>query len=417
MLIVYQTYSIAFFYQRGAGDNPTIAEYEIANDLTALSYKGLAFRFGSLPINIYELVIVFVIILIIFNIHKYSKNVTKNFIIKLVFAYCIYQILVIVPLSFFIYSLSLDTLARNLIVRLNVLLIPFLFYFTFPALKKYKSAIFIINISSLILVLAGIINYFTGNVFVTNTSQLRLLWGGAVLIFALTFIDSFFSKKKTYISYVFLIVGVFGILITNHRSAFVYIVLVFMIGMLMTKNGNKDMIISLAILAFSMVLISELDLFGISFLKRFESTSMNDDNAQGRLLNWGLAFKYFLQHPINGSMYTNQYYSTEFKNLYPPHNFIFETLSTQGIVGLSFYLTLILKSLGIAYKNRKDETSLKMFLVLFFYVLYSTFNVTFINNWVVLIMMFSIALILYRDKQINIIKKKLLIRNENTLSS
>lgn len=397
-LIVFQTYSIAFFYQSSS-------ELD-ALDLTNESYSGLYFMLGSIKFNVYEIVMFFVIIILFFNSYRYRNLLHDEFIIRLIFYYSIYQVLIISPFSFAIYSLSPMEIMRALAVRLSVLLIPFLFYFVFPLYRRLNKLIALINISSFVLVLAGVFNYFNENVFITNTDQFRLLWGGSALIFALTFLDSFFSKKKSLLTYVFLFISVLGILFVNHRSAYVYLILVFLLGIILNSKGrNTSLLFSLFFLALILTVLNSLDLFQLSFLKRFESTTMSDDNASDRLKKWYLAFDYFLQNPINGSMFKGQYYADNFKYLYPPHSFIFETLATQGLFGLSFYLVLLIKTLRIAYKNRKDEVTFKMFHVLLFYILYSTFNVTFLNVWVVSIMMFSIAIILYRDKKIKYINR------------
>ena len=398
LLIVYQTYSIAFFFQ---------SSNELDNSISLESYRGLFFNIGSVSFSVFEMVMLSVFILLIVFLGRYKKYLKDNFIIQLIIYYCLYQLLLICPLSAFTYSMSFMELTRSYLVRASFLLIPFFIFFSLPAYKTTRIPGLLLNVSSVLLVIAGIWNFFNDNIFITNTAQFRLLWGGSALIFAFVIIDNFFLKKKRFINYFFIAIAIIGFLFTNHRSGFVYFGITLFLGIIITSKGKKNLLFSILILVSVLVLFSELEIFKIDFLSRIQSTSMDDDNAQGRIVNWGLAFDYFLQNPINGSMLKTQYYSSDLKEMLPPHNFIFETLSTQGIVGMFFYIVLLVKSLVIAYKNKADSISFKMFLVLVFYILYSTFNVTFLNTWVLFIMMYSISLILYRDR---ILKKKNMVK-------
>lgn len=397
LLVFYQTFSIAFFYQTTGSVFDEI--------LLEKSYNGVTISLGFTTVNLFELIIIAVSLILLYYFNNTTVILKKNFIIKLIYIYSFYQICFIIPLSMFNYNLSLMETLRGLFTRLSVLLIPFFYFFTLPALKNKFNIITIIDLSSFILVIVGVWNFFNNNVFITNTSQNRLLWGGSVLIFAMSFYENFLKSKKHTYNYLMIIISSFGIIMTNHRSGFIYFILVLIVGIIISYKKNKKLLIPFVLFCVAIIVINNNEALNISFIERLETTNVNDDNAIGRIQNWALAFDFFLDNPINGSMMKNQYYAGKNIDNYPPHNFIFELLTTQGIIGFVFYIIIITKALTIAYSNKSDSKSIVMFLTLLFYVLYSTFNVTFLNQWNLSIFVLSISIILFQDKQIKIINR------------
>jgi len=391
-LVIYQTYVIAIFDQ---STQALTLQVQNSSPMVNLIFIKLDFF----------VLISFVAALCLlppFGKLKDEVGQIRRFI-QIIFAYVLYQIIIIAPLSYLDGLISITGLAQAILFRMTILLIPFFLWFVLPRFKKIERVFSLINLSSLVLLAIAVINYNRGNYLLTNTGQIRLLWGGAVLIFAMVFFTNFFHKKKQFVHYFYIIASLLGVVFTNHRSAYIPLFLVILVGIWLfdqTRSRLKTATISLLIILSALFIFAQNGLIWENFTKRLASTNLQDENLQERIRGWQLSYEHFKDSPINGSMLKDEYYRPIHYDQMQPHGFIFELLPTQGIIGLLFYLYLLSHALIVAYKNRRDEVSLQMFLSLLFYILYSMFNVCLLNTWNMLILILAVSAILYRDKKI-----------------
>jgi len=221
------------------------------------------------------------------------------------------------------------------------------------------------------------------------------------LTFAMVFFVNLFPQKRRISNYFFVVLSSLGIIFANHRSAYTCLLLTTAIGAWLFKKAEsriKIVVLLIATTASIFLLFSQNLSIWDNFTQRLSSLNLQDENVQVRLEGWDLALERFREGPINGSLLSNEYYQPSYYDQIPPHGFIFEILPTQGIVGLAFWIYLFIASLAIGYRNRYDEVSLQMFLTLLFYISFSLFNATLLNEWSVLILILAISIILYRNK-------------------
>jgi len=353
------------------------------------------------------------ILLVFLNFRKYFKQEkleNNRIILKTIFLYTIYQVLFILPSSYFQLNLSPGEIFRQLLPRLYFLLIPFIYWFVLPGFKNIKVPVYLISYSAIILMLLSFYNFTINRYMLTSTGDLRLISGVAAMVFAYSLITSFsiFSHSKN--NLLLIATSLIGLVFVNHRSAYLAIGVIFIFSLMLNIIGTQKIKMKFSRVAFSLIVIlliliplSQIPLVKENFTSRITAVfDVEDPNARDRMMRWGLSFAYFLENPINGSKLENKYYADDvlLKEYYAPHNFIFEILSTQGLIGFLFVSILLYLILKLGFKNRKDSISYQMFLIMLFYLFYSLFNVTFLNSWNILILVFSSAMILHRNKQI-----------------
>lgn len=359
-----------------------------------------------LKVDMFTFAVLVSMISIFFLGHEFGKESSTNKKVLIpIIIYCLYQIIVVVPLSYLDGMHSIKQIIFALIPRFALLLIPLFMWRIVPAFKKIEKIFPWIAISALVLIIAAFINSKSGNTFTTNTGQIRYLTSGSVIVFATTFFINFFAKNKKLQNYIFIIVGLMGIMVANFRAAYVFLFFVTLIGLWLfvkAKNNFKTIILSVSVVCCLLFIVAQSGMMWENFSKRLESINMQDENATIRFEYWKLAYQKFTDSPLNGSLAKNEYYRSMYIADYPiPHNFIFEILPTQGLIGLAFFVYLLIQTLAIAYHNRSDEATLQMFLVLLFYVLFSTFNPTFLNPWTMLILITAVSVILIRNSELD----------------
>ncbi len=225
-------------------------------------------------------------------------------------------------------------------------------------------------------------------------------WGGTS--FASVFIVNYYVPRKNIQNLVSIFIMMVGFILINHRSAYLCFAAVFAIYLLLkSKELFRTLRNSGIVFGASMLAIYQIPTLWDSFIGRVVSSlDTGDENAASRIVRWFIAFNYFLQNPINGSMLKNQYYpdSEMGPNMFPPHNFVFETLSTQGLIGMGFYVALFVLLIRTAFEDKDDPVSVQMLLCVAFYLTFSFMNVTFLNNGCTLLLMLPCAVIMYRRR-------------------
>jgi O-antigen ligase len=164
--------------------------------------------------------------------------------------------------------------------------------------------------------------------------------------------------------------------------------------------------------------LTQISFIADNFWGRVTSSFTTDDpNADSRFKQYEMAWEYFTQHPLNGSMINSKFYFDESMNKIPPHSFILQLLATQGIIGFVVHTFLISLILYISYKNRRDSYSFQMFLLILFYLVFTMLNENFYSSRNILMFNFAAALILYRNKCIENAKNYILSITSNGSNS
>jgi O-antigen ligase len=361
------------------------------------------FDLGGIKITCYAVILAIAVAYCVFG---FTKNLTlssdKNgMILWWIAAYGAYECAVILPLSIdAAKTLPMTSFINPLGLRLQVFMILFLYWFVLPTFRSSSSAAALLSFSSLVPLAIALLDFSKGIVGYTDNGELRLLWGGVSILYAFVLITNLrlFSHRQT--NYFLVAAAGIGIAIANHRSAYLVICLLAIISLLVTAKSVSrvqrfaSLVMGIAAMVAILVAVPSL---GHSVLSRLSTiVDTNDPNAVDRLSRWGLAWSFFLQSPINGSMLSNQYYAHQLRAEYAPHNFILELLSTEGIVGTIFYLGLIAWLLRVAYSYRSDPTMWQMFLAVTFYSCFCLFNANFLGPWNFLELALPCAMIMRR---------------------
>lgn len=390
-ILVFETVALAYF-------SLNVTVQGINSDVVS------SFRFASL--GIFQII---TLIILLFSIEQYflkikNENKENKFLINLIILYALYQLFVVAPFSYLDGSHKFTYILYSFLIRMPIVLVPYFLWRVIPSFKKIGTPWLLLSASSILLLLAAYINYKTGNILITNTGQPRYIYTCAAIIFGATFLVNFFKEKRTLTNLIFMVTGLIGMVTVNFRSAYIYLALVFGIGLLINYRNRIKIktVTTLAIIILALTFtIFQDKLLWVNFTERVKSISIEDANFQGRISDWRLAYEHFAENPINGSMFKNEYYTSIYQDHYIPHGFIFEILPTQGVIGLVFYLIFIIKLLIISFRNSKiDTVSFAMFLVLLFYVLFSSFNVTLTNPLNLLVMILTSAVILSQNNKL-----------------
>ncbi len=386
-----------------------------------LFFIAMNFEVGDLTIEVlgimlspFDLVVAFVLFVVTRRLSSWADdgNKSNRVVFRSILFYTIYQLLVVLPISTFNLDIQMKSLFRNLAPRLYFLLIPF-FYVSWVSRRGAVSRFyFYVHVTAVVLFGLVIFKLAVGNLTYTNTGELRMLWGGAALIFGMLLIHNLalFGGKTNVI---LLLLGLIGMVFANHRSAYVVLIVLAILAAIAgtkTKVKGRTLVSSLVVLALSFVLLSQIPYVRDNFVSRFEtSLDAEDENAAGRLSNWRLSLIYFSDHPLNGSLLSDKYYRANDYSMsfvtpdivrWAPHNFLIEFLATQGIVGFIFLLFILGGILRIGFQNRADAESLQMVMMVSFYCLFCLFNTNFLNNWNILMLVVPAAIILDRNKKI-----------------
>lgn len=358
----------------------------------------LIFKFTLFEIGVIASIFL-TIILIIFNPVK--DNFHNRLFITAVIGLFLYQLIIVAPVLF-AQGVSFKEIAYAVFRKSYFLVIPFFYYFLFPNFKKNSTPILIINLSGTVLLLLYIYNYFNGIIDHTSTGEVRIASGASTILFAFMLITNFslFSQHKN--NFFFLIISLLGLIFANHKSAYlgVFILTLFsLINLNRIKNKFRIALQVSILLILIIVPLTQIPFIADNFWGRVTSSFTTDDpNADSRFEQYEMAWEFFIQHPLNGSMINTKFYFDESMNNIPPHSFIFQLLATQGITGFVIHTFLISLIIYISYKNRRDSYSFQMFLLILFYLVFTLLNENFYSSRNIMIFNFAAALILYRNK-------------------
>lgn len=137
-------------------------------------------------------------------------------------------------------------------------------------------------------------------------------------------------------------------------------------------------------------------------LKRITSISLQEQTAQARLINWGIAFEGFKENPILGWGQNN--YNLVFDRYYDPamhgneiwfdrtHNIVFDWLIAGGLVGLLSYALIFLAAIYVIAKSSIPKSSRAVLIsMLFAYVVHNMFVFDHLVSYILFFIILSYA--------------------------
>ncbi len=324
-----------------------------------------------------------------------TANPPSRLLLQLILLYLAFNLFVLVPWSI-IDGIRLPTVFRILSPRLALVQIPF--FFLLLQEEAWREKLFgHINFLILALFLLALFRLATGQIGHTSTGELRLFWGGVALVFGFGASLNFF-RKLNYPSRLFAAVAsVFGIITINHRSGYLALFVAVIFGLLfIRKRLNYLFIFLYSSVALLIILYFTAPVVFFDMLTRLSLISdLTEGNAVDRLQRWQLAWMYFKTNWLLGSKLSGQMYLMALERSSPPHNFLLEVLTLEGIVGLFFYLFILFKGITLGFRNSLyNNTSLSLSISLIFYLTFCLFNTNFLHPNNVLFMTLPLAAIM-----------------------
>lgn len=331
---------------------------------------------------------------------------TNRLLLQLILLYLVFNILVLVPWSI-MEGVRLPTVFRILSPRLALFQIPFLFLLLQES-EERETLLRHINYLIFILFLIGVFRLATHKLGYTSTGELRLFWGGVALIFGFGVAVNFFRRLQ-YPSHVLVgLASIFGIITINHRSGYLALLVTVIIGLLFVRKRMTYFFIFLySLTAFLTILYFTSPLVIVDMLSRLSLISdLNEGNALDRLNRWQLAWQFFKAHWFLGSKLSGQMYLVVLERGSPPHNFLLELLTRQGVLGVIFFLTVLFKAIAIGFRDGlQDSLSLALALSLIFYLSFCLFNTNFLHPNNVLFLTLPLAAIMAINARLGVVGK------------
>jgi len=334
-----------------------------------------------------------------------EKIFENRLILFIILLYALYQLFVNLPLTIINYAGHVGVKwISELSLRLSLLQIPLFYFFLFNGVKTER-LLLLFTITSVLLIIFGIYNYFQGQYIITNTGEIRTLSGIASIFFVITIFNHTKLLGANKNNLLLVVLMLFGVVLTVHRSVYLTLIITILIYIWIKYRGFGKIKIFLQSSALLMIIFSLLFLIpGVSelFFSRAQTIfDIRDGNYYDRALKNTLAFEMFLDNPINGTNLTGFYYNpaaVKAEEYWRPHNVIFEILPTQGIIGLFFIILIFSLIFRVAWRNINDRFTEMSFIVLIYYILLSLSNASFFYNSCTNVLTFFSALILWRNK-------------------
>lgn len=322
------------------------------------------------------------------------------------YLYCLYQGLLINWLAKNETGMVIQEVVLKNLPRLIFMVIPFFYFFVLPTFKDSAIPIKWINFSSVFLLLIIFYNFtILGDVSHTDEGTLRLATGEVAVIFVFTLVTSlgYFSGLKT--NAIFVGAALVGIISANHKSGYLAVAVIGFINIFNIKIKNQKfqkLIISFAVLMIIAIPLSQTEKFS-KLIDTFvislgASTDFESPAVKLRKEKWEKALECFEAKPVNGTMLHDRHYLYSFADDHTPHNFVYSILASQGAAGFGMIILILGSTFWIVFKNRGDKITWQMALLIMFYLLFAYANVVFFNEVCYFMLVFCIAMILYRNK-------------------
>ncbi|MCE5253891.1 MAG: O-antigen ligase family protein [Actinomycetia bacterium] len=321
-------------------------------------------------------------------------------------AYAAYQVLVVAPVAMVTWGYSPIGALYQIAPRLSILLVLF---FAFLVTRYWNGNVVrgILECAALVLLAVALWRFVTGTrVFVeAGTGRLRVLWGGGSLLFGWLVISRLLRQRVRIRDLAIGGAGLVGVVLINHRSAYIALAAGFVAFMLMSwrKIPRTVGIVVAIIVLVGAVVYTFLPTLGTgleySLTTMFEAGS--DAGTVDRMYRYRLGLEQFAANPFGDVVWRGSYYLVHFRpgDDYAPHNFVVQLLAGEGLVGFLLWSALLTVCLVVALRNsRRDHDSAVLASYVIFYLTFCLFNTNFhmIDNVVLLVA--PLGLILWRNR-------------------
>ena len=333
------------------------------------------------------------------SVQRQAMPGPNRVVVTLVLGYCAYQLAVVFPIAVTFFGLEPIGVLRELEARLGLALVPLVYL----VVLKYISigrVVLLVNLTAVAVALHAVYVYATSGANF-DVGKFRVADGHAAFLFAFLILTSLFLQRRVLVSYVAAMVGLLGLVMINHRSAYLALVAVSLPLVFRFRRASARttvvliVVISFAVLALSAAPAVRESVY-YSLQTMVEPTA--DQNARDRLDRSALAWQFFVANPLGDHTWNQRYYLIDLQQPFEPHNFVMQILDQQGLVGFAFFTGIVVAVARIAWRNRASDRVTAVMLASFaFYLLFSLFNTTILNQWNILLLAVPAGIILERN--------------------
>jgi O-antigen ligase len=284
-------------------------------------------------------------------------------VVLLTFAYCAYQVAVILPMAVIFHDLGVVSVVRDLEWRISLILVPFMYLVVLRYLSP-RHAIAAVNAAAIVLALYIVYKYVSIGPVFDGTTRLRELGGAATLLFGFLILTALFLMRPGILSYAAAVLGLIGIALTNHRSGYLALIVVSLPLLFHFRRlSSRGVVVLLVVMSCAGLLFVAAPTIrdSVYYSLRTMLNPSADRNARDRVDRSRLGWDYFVANPLGDHVWNQRFYLVYLRDPFEPHNFVIQILNQQGIVGFAFFAAIIGATVRVGWRNRAaDRTSAVM---------------------------------------------------------
>lgn len=372
-------------------------------------------RFGLTPFDLVFYLTLFVLAMGLLFHGSLPPRGAARLVCRIIIVYVVYQLLLVAPVLMITKGYSLLGALYAVSPRLSPLLVLF---FALEVTRYWSGNTVrgILECAALVLLLVAVWRFATGTqVFVdAATGRMRVLWGGGSLLFGWLVVARLLRERVRIRDIALGVAGLVGVVLINHRSAYVALAVSFVAFMLVRwrKIPRTIGIVVAIVLLMAAAVYTLLPTIGAGLDYAF-TTMLDagaDANTVDRVYRWRLGLEQFAADPFGDAIWRGRYYLVDLgpNGNYQPHNFVVQLLAGEGVVGFLLWSALLTTSLVIAFRNaRRDHDSAVIGSYVVFYLTFCLFNTNLYMMDNVVLLMAPLGLILWRDRVIHAQKPEL----------
>ena len=363
---------------------------------------------GAISVYPFDLILGFALLALLVKDAFFFRPETvpeNRLVLLLCVGYMGYQIFVVVPAAVLLHAMGPIDAVRALEVRLGLILV-LVVYGVVLRYCRPQVVVAMMDAAAIALALWTFYLYLRGGhgSFADGRFSVRVIWGGASLLFGWLFFTSLFYWPVRWWRVVFALLAVGGIVLANHRSGFLALLASFVMLMLAMGRVTRRVVLTVAVIAivgggvyYAAPSVRASAAYSLSTMFNAQS----DTNAQDRVVRTRLGFNYFLQHPLGDYIWNHRYYLVNVTYDFAPHNFVVQMLTIQGVIASLLFFAVIGFAVAVAWRNRRDGGSAVMLSYLTFYLVFCLFNTNIDQYENQALFAVTVALILHQNRMLH----------------
>jgi len=368
----------------------------------------IVLQFGPLPLYVFDVLLLAATAAFFYVIALRTPTdpcPANRVVLRSLGAYMLYQVIVVAPLAVFWFDIGVGETYALLVYRFGLALVPFFYYVGLRYIRPEK-VVALVNAAALCLLVwaayryafVGPEGFWEGGVF-----RLRVLWGGSTLLFGWLAVAGLSLERTPVRAYAFGIAGILGVVLINHRSGYVALLVAFLAYIFVSRQITRRLVVVVALSVIGGIALTAISPALRENVTYSLSTMLNarsDATAWDRVERTSLAWDYVQEHPLGDYIWNRQYYRVNLGSLnFEPHNFVIQVLDKQGWISSGFLFVFLGAALWAGWTIRtKSRLARAMTVYVVFYLTFCLFNTNLLHPENVMLLTLATALILWAHR-------------------